>query len=254
MRLENKIALVTGSSGCIGKATAKRFAEEGATVIFSDINEEGCIKAINEIESIGRKGSVIICDVTKEDQIISMFEKVKADFGRLDVLVNIAGGDFESLTGLEDITDKKMSLNLDINLKGTIFCCREASKIMTEQEYGKIVNMCSILYRGTPVPMQHTYSASKGAVYAFTRSLAMTLGLYNINVNGIAPSLIEVELLKNTMGLETWESVSQDCADRYPLGRVGQPIDVANCALFLASEESSFITGQIIEVSGGSRL
>jgi 3-oxoacyl-[acyl-carrier protein] reductase len=254
MRLENKIALVTGSAGCIGKAIAKRFAEEGATVILSDINEDGVIKALKEIEAAGGKGSVILCDVTKEDQIISMFEQVKNDFGRLDVLANIAGGDFESLIGLEDITDEKMSLNLDINLKGTIFCCREASKMMTEQEYGKIVNMCSILYRGTSSPMQHTYSASKGAVYAFTKSLAMTLGFYNINVNGIAPSLVEVELLKNTMGPEMWASVSQDCADRYPLGRVGQPIDIANCALFLASEESSFITGQIIEVTGGSRL
>jgi len=254
MRLKNKTALITGSAGCIGKATAKRFAEEGATVILSDINEAGCAEVLQEVEAAGGKGSCIVCDVRREDQIISMFEKVKKDFGRLDVLVNIAGGDFESLTGIDDISDEKMSLNLDINLKGTIFCCREASKVMMEQQYGKVINMCSILYRGSPTPMQHTYAAAKGGIYAFTRSLAMTLGFYNINVNGIAPALVEVELLKNTMGAEMWASVKKDCADRYPLGRIGQPIDIANCALFLASKESSFITGQIIEVSGGSRL
>ena len=102
--------------------------------------------------------------------------------------------------------------------------------------------------------MQFSYSAAKGGVYAFTRSSALALGMFNINVNALAPALIEVGVIKNGMDAETWAALKEDCASRYPMGRVGQPIDVANCALFLASDESSFITGQIIEVSGGARF
>ena len=252
MRLKDKIALVTGAAGGIGSATVKRFAEEGATVILSDINEEGCKRVLKEIEEKGGKGSIIVADVTKEDEIVALFSRVKEDYGRLDILANIAGGDFENQVAVDDISYEKMSYNIDANLKSCILCCREAAKIMMKQQYGKIVNMSSLVYRGSP--MQFTYSAAKGGVFAFTRSMALTLGMYNITVNALAPALIEVDIIKNTIGPEMWEALREDCAARYPLGRVGQPIDVANCALFLASDESSFITGQIIEISGGGRL
>jgi len=252
MRLKGKIALITGAAGDIGSATAKRFAEEGATVIISDINEEGCKKVLKEIEAKGGQGSIIPADVTKEDEIVAMFARVKEEYKRLDILANIAGGDFENQAAIDEISYEKMSRNIDVNLKSCILCCREASKIMMEQMAGKIVNMSSLVYRGSP--MQYTYSAAKGGVYAFTRSMALTLGMFNITVNGLAPALIEVEVIKKSMDPETWEALKEDCASRYPMGRVGQPIDVANCALFLASDESAFITGQIIEVSGGARL
>ena len=252
MRLKDKIALVTGASGNIGCATAKRFAKEGATVILSDINEEGCKKILQEIEEKGGKGSMIRADVTKEDDIVALFSKVKKDYKRLDILANIAGGDFENQVAVDDISYEKMSYNIDVNLKSTILCCREASKMMMEQQYGKIINMSSLVYRGSP--MQFTYSAAKGGVFTFTRSMALTLGMYNITVNALAPALVEVDIIKNTIGQEMWEALKEDTASRYPLGRVGQPIDIANCALFLASDESSFITGQIIEISGGARL
>jgi len=252
MRLKDKIALVTGAAGGIGSATVKRFAEEGATVILSDINEEGCKKVLKKVEEKGGKGGIITADVTKEDEIISMFSQVKKGYGRLDILANIAGGDFENQVAVDEISYEKMSYNIDANLKSCILCCREAAKIMMEQQYGKIINMSSLVYRGSP--MQFTYSAAKGGVFAFTRSMALTLGMYNITVNALAPALIEVDIIKNTIGPEMWEALKEDCAARYPLGRVGQPLDVANCALFLASDESSFITGQIIEISGGGRL
>jgi len=252
MRLKNKIALVTGAAGGIGSATVRRFAEEGATVVLSDINGEGCEKLLKEIEEKGGKGSIILADVTKEDEIVAIFSKVKEDYGRLDILANIAGGDFENQVAVDEISYEKMSYNIDANLKSCILCCREAAKIMMEQQYGKIVNMSSLVYRGSP--MQFTYAASKGGVFAFTRSMALTLGMYNITVNGLAPALIEVDIIKNSLSPEVWEALKEDCATRYPLGRVGQPIDVANCALFLASDESSFITGQVIEISGGGRL
>lgn len=252
MRLKDKIALITGAGGGIGSATAKRFAEEGATVILSDINREGCEKVLKEIEEKGGKGSIILADVTKEDEIVAIFAKVRKNYGRLDILANIAGGDFENQVAVDEISYEKMSYNIDANLKSCILCCREAAKIMMEQQYGKIVNMSSLVYRGSP--MQFTYSAAKGGVFAFTRSMALTLGMYNITVNGLAPALIEVDIIKNSISPEVWEALKEDCATRYPLGRVGQPIDVANCALFLASDESSFITGQVIEISGGGRL
>ncbi len=252
MRLKDKIALVTGAGGCIGSAVVKRFSEEGATVILSDIKEEGCQKVLNEIEGEGRAGDIVIADVTKEDDIVSLFSTVKERYGRLDILANIAGGDYENQAGVDDINYEKMSYNIDVNLKSCILCCREASKMMMEQQYGKIVNMSSLVYRGSP--MQFTYSASKGGVFAFTRSMALALGMFNITVNALAPALVEVDVIKNAIGPEMWEALKEDCASRYPLGRVGQPIDVANCALFLASDESSFITGQLIEISGGARL
>ena len=252
MRLKDKIALVTGAGGCIGSAVVKRFSEEGATVILSDFKEEGCRKIVKEIEAEGRRGDIILADVTKEDDIVALFSTVKERHGRLDILANIAGGDYENQAGVDDISYEKMSYNIDVNLKSCILCCREASKIMMEQQYGKIVNMSSLVYRGSP--MQFTYSASKGGVFAFTRSMALALGMYNITVNALAPALVEVNVIKNSIGPEMWEALKEDCASRYPLGRVGQPIDVANCALFLASDESSFITGQIIEISGGGRL
>jgi len=252
MRLKDKIALVTGAAGGIGSATVRRFAEEGATVVLSDINGEGCEKVLKEIEEKGGKGSIILADVTKEDEIVAIFSKVKEDYGRLDILANIAGGDFENQVAVDEISYEKMSYNIDANLKSCILCCREAAKIMMEQQYGKIINMSSLVYRGSP--MQFTYAAAKGGVFAFTRSMALTLGMYNITVNGLAPALIEVDIIKNSISPEVWEALKEDCATRYPLGRVGQPIDVANCALFLASDESSFITGQVIEISGGGRL
>ena len=252
MRLKNKNALVTGAAGGIGSATVRRFAEEGATVVLSDINGEGCEKLLKEIEEKGGKGSIILADVTKEDEIVAIFSKVKEDYGRLDILANIAGGDFENQVAVDEISYEKMSYNIDANLKSCILCCREAAKIMMEQQYGKIINMSSLVYRGSP--MQFTYAAAKGGVFAFTRSMALTLGMYNITVNGLAPALIEVDIIKNSISPEVWEALKEDCATRYPLGRVGQPIDVANCALFLASDESSFITGQVIEISGGGRL
>jgi len=252
MRLKDKIALITGAGGGIGSVTAKLFAQEGATVILSDISEKNCKKVLSEIEAKGGKADMVLADVIKEQDIINMFVFVQNKYRRLDILANIAGGDFEYNIGVTEISDEKMSYTIDANLKSCIFCCREAAKIMMEQQYGKIVNMASIVYRGSP--MQYSYSAAKGGVYAFTRTMALTLGMYNINVNAIGPALIEVDIIKNTIGPEMWEAIKEDTASRYPLGRIGQPIDVAYCALFLASDESSFITGQLIEVSGGARL
>ena len=252
MRLSSRIALVTGAAGGIGRATALCFSGEGATVIVSDINTMGCSETLGLIERSGGNAISFPADVTNEDEIKLLYKQITDRFGKLDIVVNIAGGDCEPASDVENIDYEKMSANLDLNLKSCIISCREAARVMKPQGYGKIVNMSSLVYRGSP--NQFSYSAAKGGIYAFTRSLAMSLGRYGITVNALAPSLVEVPAFVKALGSERWEKLRQDCADRYPLGRVAMPDDVARCALFLASDDAAFITGQIIEISGGARL
>ncbi len=252
MRLLEKIALVTGAAGGIGRAVALRFAGEGAFVIVSDINAPGCAETLDFLERSGGCGVVVLADVTEEKEIQALYRQIEEDYGRLDIVVNIAGGDCEPVADVEEIDYLKMSANLDLNLKSCIISCREAARLMKPQGFGKIVNMSSLVYRGSP--NQFSYSAAKGGIYAFTRSLALSLGRYDITANALAPALVEVPAFVAALGSERWEMLRKECAQRYPLGRVATPDDVARCALFLASDDAAFITGQILEISGGARL
>ena len=252
MRLFGKITLVTGAAGGIGRAAALCFAKEGAIVIASDINSAGCSETLELLEKAGGSGILVAADVTHEDEIRSLYRHIEERYGKLDIVVNIAGGDCEPAADVEEIDYLKMSANLDLNLKSCILSCREAARMMKPQGFGRIVNMSSLVYRGSP--NQFSYSAAKGGIYAFTRSLAMSLGRYGITVNALAPALVEVPAFVAALGAERWEMLRRDCAQRYPLGRVATPDDVARCALFLASDDAAFITGQIIEISGGARL
>jgi 3-oxoacyl-[acyl-carrier protein] reductase len=252
MRLYDKISLVTGAAGGIGRAVALCFASEGAVVIASDINVPGCTETLALLEQSGGSGISVPVDVTKEEEIQAIYRHIAERYGRLDIVVNIAGGDAEPSADVEEIDYLKMSGNLDLNLKSCIISCREAARMMKPQGFGKIVNMSSLAYRGSP--NQFSYSASKGGIYSFTRSLAMSLGRYGITVNALAPALVEVPAFVRALGPERWEMLRNECAQRYPLGRIATPDDVARCALFLASDDAAFITGQIIEISGGARL
>lgn len=252
MRLFEKIALVTGAAGGIGRAVALCFAKEGASVIVSDINAAGCAATLELLEGLGGSGMSVQADVTQENEIKSLYHQIADRYGKLDIVANIAGGDVEPAADVEQIDYLKMSTNLDLNLKSCIISCREAARMMKQQGSGKIVNMSSLVYRGSP--NQFSYSAAKGGIYAFTRSLAMSLGRYGITVNALAPALVEVPAFVSALGPERWEMLRKECAQRYPLGRVATPDDVARCALFLASDDAAFITGQIIEISGGARL
>jgi len=254
MRLVDKTALITGVAGDIGRSTALRFAAEGATLILTDIDADGGQKTLDALGAHARGSVFLQADLSKEDAIVALFEQLRQHAAKLDILVNIAGGDYEPMIGFDEMSAEGIERNVRINLMSCMLCCREASKMMMEQSAGKIVNMCSICYRGAPTPMQQSYAATKGGIFAFTRGLAMNLGMYNITVNAVAPSLVEVGAIKNAVGPEMWQAISTDAAGRYPLGRVGQPADVANCILFLASQDADFITGQVIEVSGGARL
>lgn len=252
MRLFEKIALVTGAAGGIGRAVALCFAGEGAVVIVSDINATGCAETLEQLERKGGSGMSVIADVTQEEEILALYRQTGERYGRLDIVVNIAGGDCEPVADVEGIDYLRMSANLDLNLKSCIISCREAARLMKPQGFGKIVNMSSLVYRGSP--NQFSYAAAKGGIYAFTRSLALSLGRYGITANALAPALVEVPAFVAALGPERWEMLRRECAQRYPLGRVATPDDVARCALFLASADADFITGQILEISGGARL
>ncbi|RMF93780.1 MAG: SDR family oxidoreductase [Candidatus Schekmanbacteria bacterium] len=252
MRLKDKTAVVTGAAGAIGGAISERFAEEGAKVVLTDINEEGGNKIVERIKSKGGEATFIRADAFIENELIDMINKSIETYGQIDILVNNVGYDFDIMKGLDEICAENWNKCINLNLVSFFICTREAAKGMMERRYGKIINMSSISRRGNAI--QLIYSATKAGIEGFTRSCAAYLGPYNVNVNAIAPALIETESIKSQISKEEWEALKADCEFRYPLGRVGQPIDVANCALFLASDESSFITGQTIEVSGGARL
>ncbi|NTV01447.1 MAG: SDR family oxidoreductase [Chlorobiaceae bacterium] len=252
MRLSNKIALVTGAAGGIGSSTARRFAREGATVILADIDSDGCSRVLDGIIADGGAGTAHGADLSDEAQVVALFTAIRGQYGRLDILVNIAGGDIEPAASVEEIDAERMSRNLDMNLKSCILCCREATKLMKPQAYGRIVNMSSLVYRGSPA--QFSYSASKGGIFSFTRSIAIALGASNITANALAPAIIGVDAFPRALGPERWKVMAEATAARYPLGRIGTPDDVASAALFLASDEASFITGQLLEISGGARL
>jgi 3-oxoacyl-[acyl-carrier protein] reductase len=252
MRLADKNAIVTGAAGGIGSATARRFAREGARVLLVDIDAEGARRVLDEIGREGGSGSVAGVDLTSEEEVVGMFADFCRSQGRLDILVNIAGGDADPSAGVDEIDAALMSRNLDMNLKSCILCCREAARIMKPQRYGRIVNMSSLVWRGSPA--QFTYSASKGAIYSFTRSIALALGSFNITANALAPALVEVDAFVRALGQERWKAMSEAMAARYPLGRIATPDDVASAALFLASDDAAFITGQLLEISGGARL
>jgi len=252
MRLKGKIALITGAAGGIGRAAALCFAAEGALVIASDINLEGCDETLALVEHGRGSGISVRADMMHEAEISELYRVIAERYGKIDVVLNIAGGDTEPAADVTGIDYLKMSANLDLNLKSCIISCREAARMMKSQGSGKIVNMSSLVYRGSP--NQFSYSAAKGGIYAFTRSLAMSLGQYGITVNALAPALVEVPAFVAALGPERWEMLKRECALRYPLGRVATPDDVARCALFLASDDAAFITGQIIEISGGARL
>ncbi|ACD90652.1 short-chain dehydrogenase/reductase SDR [Chlorobium limicola DSM 245] len=252
MRLRGKTALVTGAAGGIGSAAALCFAEEGASLVLSDIDIDGCETLCRQITERGGNASVVGADLTSEEQIVDLFAAIRKTEGRLDILVNIAGGDLDPFSGADAISGEAIDRNLALNLKSCMLSCREAVKIMQPRQYGRIVNMSSLVYRGAD--HQFSYAAAKGGIAAFTRSLALSLGQSNITVNALAPALVDVPVFRKALGTERWEALVRECASRYPLKRVATSLDVAKAALFLASDDASFITGQILEISGGARL
>ncbi len=244
MKLENKVSIITGAARGIGKEIAVLFAEEGADLALCDVNEEALAETKAEIEkNTGRKVMIQKVDVISPQDVEDFVKKTLDNFGSLDILVNNAGITRDNL--VMRMSEQEWDAVLDVNLKGAFNCIKAVTRPMMKKRSGKIVNMASIIgVMGNAG--QANYAASKGGLISLTKTIAKELGSRNINVNAIAPGFIQTDMT---------DKLSEDAKDKLlafiPLARMGSPRDVASLALFLASEEASYITGQVVKVDGG---
>ncbi|MFA4888452.1 MAG: 3-oxoacyl-[acyl-carrier-protein] reductase [Candidatus Omnitrophota bacterium] len=243
MRLKDKVALVTGGARGIGRDIALLFAKEGADVVVGDINLPEAEITCLEIEALGRKTLALQLDVTSFVKTTEVINKILDKFTKIDILVNNAGITKDGL--LLRMSEEDWDAVIAVNLKGAFNCTKAASKVMIKQRSGKIVNIASIIgiignYG------QANYSASKAGIIALTKTAAKELAARNINVNAVAPGFIQTD-----MTAKLPEEVKQKMKQAIPLGKFGSPLDVASVCVFLASEDSSYITGQTIIVDGG---
>lgn len=270
-RLEGKVALVTGGASGIGRAICLSFATEGATVICNDLVVEAAQKVLDECGQ-QKKGLAVKADVSKSRQVAAMFDKVRKKFARLDILVNNAGIGLENakvrarfnkvlekqqaelakegkittaLAATQNLADEEWERMIGIHLNGTFYCTREALKIMEKQRSGKIISLASICGMTGCAGAPH-YSAAKAGIMGFTRAVAREAIVSGVNVNAIAPGYIDTPM---TQVID--DSVRRAIAMATPAGRFGSPQDVASVAIYLASEESNFVVGQVMSPNGG---
>lgn len=244
MRFKDRVALITGGARGIGAATAQLFAKEGARVAVSDLDEAPAKEVASPIGGIA-----IACNVSDREQVEAMVERTVKELGRLDILVTCAGIIRDNL--LFKMTDEDWDSVIDTHLKGTFLCARAAQRHMVDQKYGKMVFLSSTSALGNRG--QANYSAAKMGLQGMARTLAIELGPFNVNVNTVAPGFVETRMTRATaerMGVD-YETFKLGAASQIPLRRVGQPEDIANVIAFLASDDSSFVSGQNIYIRGG---
>ena len=242
MRLKNKVALVTGGGSGIGEATALRFSEEGAKVVINDVNLDNVNSVAEKIKAKGGEVLVCIADVCKKSDVENMIKQTLKKFSRLDILVNNAGINRDSFA--KKMSEEQWDKVIDINLKGTFLCAQAALGPMIEQNSGRIINTASIGALGNIG--QANYSASKAGVIGLTKTLALEGARYNITVNCVSPGATNTAMTAKIV-----PEIAQKIKEKIPLNRFAEPKEIADIHLFLASEESSYITGQVIFVDGG---
>jgi NAD(P)-dependent dehydrogenase (short-subunit alcohol dehydrogenase family) len=245
MRLKNKVAIITGAGSGFGKEIAMTFAKEGAEIVAADINFKAAELVAKLINDTDGKCLPIQVDVSDEIQVKNMVQETINKFSKIDILINNAG--LSRAANIQDISLDDWNMMIKVNLTGTFLCCKAVIDHMIEREYGKIVNMASISAQtGRPVGVD--YSASKSGIVGITRTLAVQVAKYGINVNAIAPGPIQTPLFNKNYTPEAVERLKATI----PFKRQGEPKDVANLALFLASDESGWITGEVIAINGGA--
>ncbi len=247
---DGQVVIVTGSGSPkgIGKTIAKTFAHQGAAVVIADMNEAGVEATVKEIQEEGGKALGVVVNITSEESVKAMVDKVMDNYGRIDVLVNNAG--ISQKVTVEDMTLADMRRIFEVNMFGLFLCTQACMKVMRAQKYGRIVNLSSVSgKRGGGVFGGAHYSASKAAVLAFSKNLSREICAEGVTINSVCPGLINTEI---------WKSLPADAAqkviDGIPMGRPGETQEVANAILFLASKEASYITGEEIDINGGSHM
>lgn len=249
MRLKDKVAIVTGSGRGIGEAIVLRFAAEGAKIVVNDVNEKDAGAVVEKIKAKGGQATAVIGSVALRETVQSMVDTAEREYGTLDIIVNNAGITRDAI--LHKMTDDQWNQVIDTNLKGVFLGIQCAARVMREKGYGKIINISSTSALGNTG--QINYSAAKAGVIGMTKTAAKELGIKGVNVNAIAPGMIWTDMMKS-MPPETIKQMDAALPFLVPLNRKGQPEDIANLALFLASDESSFITGQVIFCDGGMKM
>ncbi|MBI4517386.1 MAG: SDR family oxidoreductase [Deltaproteobacteria bacterium] len=268
MKLDGRIALITGAGSGLGREIARTFAREGAKVAINDVNKETAAAAVREVEAAGGAARAFIADVSDSVEVAAMFEHLVDEWGTIDILVNNAGvavmsdevkANFAaniqamlsgtkpatSLGATRSMTDSHWRRTLSIHLDGTFYCTREALKVMEPKGFGKIINMASVAGT-TGLSGSPDYCAAKGGIIALTKSVAREVIGRGIYVNAIAPGFVDTPLLE-VMD----ETMLRVIAMQSPIGRLGTPAEIAAVALYLASEDSSFTVGQVISPNGG---
>jgi NAD(P)-dependent dehydrogenase (short-subunit alcohol dehydrogenase family) len=245
-QLEGKVALVTGGSRGLGSQMVLDFAAHGANVVIASRNKAKCEEVAHEVEKIGRKAVVVDCDVASMDDIEKMFSITMKEYKRLDILVNNAG--VNRTKPAVEVTSEDWDYIFDVNIKGLFFCSQKAAQIMIQQNYGKIINLASVGGVKTYKRIA-PYTASKAAVIHLTRSLASEWARHNIYVNAIAPGLISTDINQEEVANE---ALLDKMLKSIPLRRLGEPKDISNIALYLASGASNYVTGQTFYIDGGT--
>jgi len=245
MKLKNSVSIVTGGAKGIGWAIAFAFIREGSKVAIVDIEAKEKMETVKkDLEKMGGEALFLSCDITKFSDVEQMVETVFQSFGRIDILVNNAG--IIRRGTIETVAQEDWDRVIEVNLKGTFNCSKAVVEIMKRQGCGKIINISSIAGKLGDITSAPGYASSKAGIDALTKTLAMQLAKYHINVNAVSPHAIETEMSRQ------WsEEKRREVIASIPLGRLGKPEDVAEAVLFLASEEASFITGEILDVNGG---